>query len=52
MKIALIAYGAMGKLIRALAEDHGHMIAAVVDETDAGASALQVAENSAGPMSK
>lgn len=43
MKIALIGYGAMGKLIRTLAEEKGHMIAAVVDETDAGASPSQLA---------
>ena len=48
MKIALIGYGAMGKLIRALAENKGHMIAAVVDEADAGASAAQLAEKLGG----
>lgn len=48
MKIALIGYGAMGKLIRALAENKGHMIAAVVDEADAGASAEQLAEKLGG----
>lgn len=48
MKIALIGYGAMGKLIRSLAEDKGHMIAAVVDEADAGASASQLAEKLGG----
>jgi 4-hydroxy-tetrahydrodipicolinate reductase len=48
MKIALIGYGAMGKLIRALAEDKGHMIAAVVDDADAGASASQLAEKLGG----
>ncbi|HEX6280347.1 MAG TPA: dihydrodipicolinate reductase C-terminal domain-containing protein [Pyrinomonadaceae bacterium] len=48
MKIALIGYGAMGKLIRELAEDKGHLIVAVVDETDAGASALQLAEKLGG----
>ena len=35
MRFALIGYGAMGKLIRSLTEAKGHMIAAVVDETDA-----------------
>ncbi|HEX6124439.1 MAG TPA: dihydrodipicolinate reductase C-terminal domain-containing protein [Pyrinomonadaceae bacterium] len=48
MKIALIGYGAMGQLIRSLAEDKGHMIAAVVDEADAGASASQLAEKLGG----
>ena len=36
MKIALIGYGAMGKLIRMLAEEKGHEIAVVIDEADAG----------------
>ena len=48
MKIALIGYGAMGKLIRSLAEDKGHIFAAVVDEADAGASASQLAEKLGG----
>jgi 4-hydroxy-tetrahydrodipicolinate reductase len=39
MKIALIGHGAMGKLIRSLAEEKGHTIAAVVDEDDANLSA-------------
>lgn len=34
MKIALIGYGAMGKLIRMLAEEKGHTVAAVLDEAD------------------
>lgn len=36
MKIALIGYGAMGKLIRTLAEEKGHEIAVVIDDSDAG----------------
>ena len=44
MKIALIGYGAMGRLIRTLAEDKGHEIAVVVDEADAGLSAAELAE--------
>ena len=38
MKIALIGYGAMGKLIRRLAEEKGHEIAVVIDESEHGAS--------------
>jgi 4-hydroxy-tetrahydrodipicolinate reductase len=48
MKIALIGYGAMGKLIGTLAEDKGHMIAVVVDEADAGASPSELAERLGG----
>src|SRR5687768_13725734 len=48
MKIALIGYGAMGKLIRTLAEERGHMIAAVVDEADAAASPSELAERLGG----
>ncbi len=42
MKIALIGYGAMGKLIRTLAEDKGHEIAVVIDDADAGLSAAEL----------
>jgi predicted dinucleotide-utilizing enzyme len=34
MKIALIGYGAMGKLIRTLAENKNHEIAVIIDESD------------------
>lgn len=44
MKIALIGYGAMGKLIRTLAEEKGHEIGAVFDEADANLFAGEVAE--------
>jgi len=44
MKIALIGYGAMGKLIRTLAENKNHCIAVVIDETDAQISAEDLAE--------
>ncbi|MBK8466677.1 MAG: dihydrodipicolinate reductase [Chloracidobacterium sp.] len=44
MKIALIGYGAMGKLIRALAEEKGHEIAVVIDDTDASLSAAELGE--------
>ena len=39
MKIALIGYGAMGKLIRCLAEEKGHEVVVVIDETFADSSA-------------
>ncbi len=39
MKIALIGYGAMGRLIRTLAEEKGHEIAVVLDDTEAEMSA-------------
>ena len=44
MKIALIGYGAMGKLIRTLAENKDHEIAVVIDETDAELSPEKLAE--------
>jgi 4-hydroxy-tetrahydrodipicolinate reductase len=43
MKIALIGYGAMGKLVRRLAEEKGHDASAIIDEPEAGLSADQVA---------
>lgn len=48
MKIALIGYGAMGKLIRTLAEEKGHEIAVVVDDSDADMSVEALAEKLAG----
>ena len=44
MNIALIGYGAMGKLIRALAEEKGHSIGPVIDEADASSSAAGLAD--------
>jgi 4-hydroxy-tetrahydrodipicolinate reductase len=44
MKIALIGYGAMGKLIETLAENKTHEIAVVIDEADADLSAERLAE--------
>jgi len=44
MKIALIGYGAMGKLIETLAENKTHEIAVVIDEADANLSAERLAE--------
>lgn len=43
MRIALIGYGAMGKLIRTLAEEKGHEIRIVIDEEDAGLSVTELA---------
>lgn len=43
MKIALIGYGAMGKLIERLAVEKGHEIAGVIDDSDAGLSAGELA---------
>lgn len=44
MRIALIGYGAMGKLIETLAKNKGHEIIAVIDEADANLSASELAE--------
>lgn len=44
MKIALIGYGAMGKLIRTLAEEKSHEIAVVIDESDANLSIEELAK--------
>lgn len=44
MKIALIGYGAMGRLIERLALDKGHEVSVVIDEADSGLSAEQLAE--------
>ncbi len=44
MKIALIGYGAMGKLIHRLAEEKGHEIAVIIDDADAGLTASELAE--------
>jgi len=48
MKIALIGYGAMGKIVERLAVERGHEISAVVDEASAGLSAEEIAEKLAG----
>jgi len=44
MKIALIGYGAMGKLIDQLAVERRHKVPVVIEGTDAGLSAAQLAE--------
>jgi 4-hydroxy-tetrahydrodipicolinate reductase len=43
MKIALIGYGAMGKLIDRLAVEKGHEIAAIIDEGDAERTPAEIA---------
>jgi len=43
MNIALIGYGAMGKLIERLALEKGHEIAAIIDESDAERTAAEIA---------
>jgi len=48
MRITLIGHGAMGKLIRSLAEEKGHTIAVVIEEGDAGLSAEALAAKLAG----
>jgi 4-hydroxy-tetrahydrodipicolinate reductase len=44
MKIALIGYGTMGKLIERLAVEKGHEIGVIIDESDANSFAGEVAE--------
>ena len=44
MRIALIGFGAMGRLIKTLAEDKNHEIAVVIDESDARTTAEELAE--------
>lgn len=44
MKIALIGYGAMGKLIKTLSEEKNHEIAVIIDENDADWSANELSE--------
>lgn len=43
MKIALIGYGAMGRLIHRLAEEKGHFVAVTIDDADSGLSAAELA---------
>lgn len=43
MKIALIGYGAMGRLVGNLAAEHGHEIARTLDIDDAGLSVTELA---------
>ncbi len=44
MRLALIGYGAMGKMIRTLAEEKGYEIAVVIADGDSGLSAPDLAE--------
>jgi 4-hydroxy-tetrahydrodipicolinate reductase len=48
MNIALIGYGAMGKLLRTLAEEKGHRIAVVMDESAVGSSPAEIAAKLSG----
>jgi 4-hydroxy-tetrahydrodipicolinate reductase len=48
MEIALIGYGAMGNLIRILAEEKGYKIAQVIDEDDRDLTAAELAEKFGG----
>lgn len=48
MKVALIGYGAMGKLIRRLAEEKGHEVVVVIDESFADSSAESLATKLSG----
>ncbi len=48
MKIALIGYGAMGKIVERLAVERGHAIVSVVDETASGVAPGDVAKMLAG----
>lgn len=44
MKMALIGYGAMGKLIGQLAGEKGHEIAVIIDDVNAGSTAEELAK--------
>lgn len=44
MKIALIGFGAMGKLIKTLAENKQHEVTVIIDESDANLTAEELAE--------
>ncbi len=48
MKLALIGYGSMGKLIKRIAEERGHTISVVIDETAAGLLPDEVAQRLSG----
>ncbi len=45
MRLALIGYGTMGKLIGALANDAGHSVVVTVNESHAGLGAANLAES-------
>src|SRR4051794_3133682 len=42
MNIALIGYGAMGKLIKTLAENKGHNVTVIIDDADAKLPAIDL----------
>lgn len=44
MKVALIGYGAMGKLIANILQEQGDEVAVIIDEKDANATAEELAE--------
>jgi 4-hydroxy-tetrahydrodipicolinate reductase len=44
MKIAIIGYGAMGKLIETLAKNKGHKIVTIIDEAEADLTVQELAE--------
>ena len=44
MKIAIIGYGSMGKLIETLAKNKGHEVVEIIDEAEANLSAQELAE--------
>lgn len=44
MKLALIGYGAMGRLIESVALERGHEIGVIVDDRDAGLTAAELSE--------
>lgn len=48
MKIALIGYGAMGRLIHRLAEEKGHEVSVVIDEADSGLDEAELAAKLSG----
>lgn len=48
MKIALIGYGAMGRLIHRLAEEKGHEVSVVIDEADPGLDEAELAAKLSG----
>jgi len=48
MKIGLIGYGAMGKLIKTLAEEENHKIAVIINESDAKLSTDELAKKLTG----
>jgi 4-hydroxy-tetrahydrodipicolinate reductase len=48
MKIAIIGYGAMGRIIERLAKDRGHEVSAVIDEESADLSSLEFSERVSG----